>query len=400
MRNLKDFKVLVLASVFPYPADKGEKIRTYQMIESTAKCFTVDLITFLESRSLEDKIEEFKELCSIRQIDTVQMGKSRILINIIKGFISKDPVIIKSYEDRRMRRLIMRAAKKEYDAILFCGPRMALYRNELRNYKCIIDYVDALTMNMKREMYYQKNIARRIYIRLNIKKMREFEQSVKAFFTKSIIISDVDKAWLGLNDIDCTTIPICVDTDYFSYIERKCEIERTIVFLGNMYYYPNQDAVSYFLEEIWEKVLNQIPDAKLTIIGPISKRKHDCFQAVRNVSVKGYVKDIREHLREAKLMIVPLRAGSGLASKILQSLAVGVPVVCTSRANEGIWGNKEVGVFVEDNERAFADAIVELLNNYSEYEETRLKGRKFIETNFSMMKHEKMLREAILALLG
>ena len=109
--------------------------------------------------------------------------------------------------------------------------------------------------------------------------------------------------------------------------------------------------------------------------------------------VTGYVEDIRPHLEDAKLMIAPLRIGSGVANKILNGLAVGVPVVCTPRANEGIGGDKSQGIFVEDSEKSFAEVIVEILSNYDLFDGARREGRLFVEDGFSTQKHREFIAE-------
>lgn len=223
--------------------------------------------------------------------------------------------------------------------------------------------------------------------------MRSFEKRLKNSFEKSIIISDVDRIWLGLTNADCTVVPNYVDTDYFKYVERKSGRDNTIVFLGNMSYPPNHDALTYFFGEIWPLVLESLPNTILKIIGNTPSKRKKEYESAENVVVTGYVEDIRPHLEDAKLMIAPLRIGSGVANKILNGLAVGVPVVCTPRANEGIGGDKSQGIFVEDSEKSFAEVIVEILSNYDLFDGARREGRLFVEDGFSTQKHREFIAE-------
>jgi glycosyltransferase involved in cell wall biosynthesis len=395
MESNAKYKVLILSSVFPYPPDTGEKIRVYQVIESVRKYYVIDYLTFIDPTLKRRMLEKYKKISGIRMAEAVGISKRKAFFRMLKWAMSKDPMIIKCYEDKKMRQIVKKAALRDYDAVLFCGQRMALYRNEFKHERCIIDYIDAISLNMEREVEYQKNLLRKIYIYSNVRKMKRFEEWLKTSFTKSIITSETDKNWLGLSDKECTVIPICVDTDHFNCSENKRGDENILVFLGNMYYYPNQNAIEYFLEEIWPMVLQNMPDVKLRIIGKISEKHKAVYESVRNVVVTGYVDDIREYLEDAKIMIAPLRIGSGVASKILHSLALGIPVVCTSRANEGIRGDKSRGVFVEDKKEEFAKTIVELLNNAALYAESSRGGRRFIEDCFNMEKLEKDIYKVI-----
>jgi len=388
-------QVLILSSVFPYPPDRGEKIRVHQIVKSALKYFNVDLIAFTDTSRIVDRLEEYKNHYGLNNLDVVPIGRKLVFFRMIRWLLSREPIIIKCYEDKRMRSIIQKAATKEYDAILFCGQRMALYLHEFDRNKCILDYIDAISMNMEREKECQKSLLRRIYIRININKMKRFEKWLRDAFERKIIISDVDKNWLGLADRDCITIPIYVDLDYFQYQEKSSIEDNIIVYLGNMEYYPNRDAVEYFIKRIWPIILGNMPDTRLRIVGNIDEKARAKFEKAAKVSTTGYVKDIREWLKDAKLMIAPIRVGSGVASKIIQSLASGLPVVCTSIANEGIDGSEENGVFVKDDEREFASIIVEMLRNYDNYETNRIEGRRFIENNFGMKQHAILIKRTI-----
>jgi glycosyltransferase involved in cell wall biosynthesis len=158
------------------------------------------------------------------------------------------------------------------------------------------------------------------------------------------------------------TVPNGVDTGYFSPGPIRSEA-GLVVFLGPTYMYPNRDAVDWFLGTMWSTVRTAVPGARLHLVGKNPAEDRARFQAVEGVQCHGYVPDIRPQLAAAACSIVPIRVGGGTRLKILDSWAMGTPVVSTSTGCEGLATTEGENILIRDDPRAFAAAVVEVLGN-------------------------------------
>jgi glycosyltransferase involved in cell wall biosynthesis len=224
--------------------------------------------------------------------------------------------------------------------------------------------------------------------------MRTFEEDLKAKYRRSIICSKTDREWLGIDTDNCKIVPNLVDTDFFYFSNLSNVRKNTVAFVGNMKYPPNHDAIRYFVERVWPLITEHLPDAKLLVIGDCSRKLTKELSDVKNIVITGYVEDIRQYLKEAALFVAPIRMGSGVNFKVLQALSMGIPVVCSTVANDGIFGNEEAGIFVEDDPQNFAERVVEISTKYDEYNECRKEARNFIVREYSRLANTERLLQA------
>ena len=155
-----------------------------------------------------------------------------------------------------------------------------------------------------------------------------------------------------------------------------------LIFLGGFEHQPNADAVNYFLEEIWPLVHQQLPGVRFRILGSNLEEWLD-ITATETVDPVGFVEDLEPWLSRARIMVVPLRAGSGMKGKVGTSLSHGLPVVTTSIGAEGIGLINRRTALIEDEPEAFARAVVELYDDRSLWTTLSIEGKAHIESLFS-----------------
>lgn len=136
----------------------------------------------------------------------------------------------------------------------------------------------------------------------------------------------------------------------------------TIVFVGMMNYYPNHHAVHYFLDKIFPRILDEVPDARFTVVGPKPSRSIR-RRASSSVVVTGFVDDVRPYIAKAEVFVIPLRIGGGIRGKALEAMAMKIPIVTTSIGCEGINLKHEESALFADTPEEFADAVVRVLND-------------------------------------
>lgn len=159
-----------------------------------------------------------------------------------------------------------------------------------------------------------------------------------------------------------SVIPNGVDSSFFKPCKMGKTEKMTVVFVGLLSYPPNSDGLKFYLKEIHPLVKIKIPNVKFLIIGkhpPIWLEK--IAKKDQSIQLIGYVRDIREYISKAKVCICPLRFGSGTRIKILEYMAMGKPVVSTTKGAEGIDYADGRTIFIRDNPEKFAQGIIKLL---------------------------------------
>jgi len=210
----------------------------------------------------------------------------------------------------------------------------------------------------------ETNPAKRPIYGMEFRKMLAYEKSAVQSFPHVIAVSEHDRqlmrAWVDPAQI--TVVPTGVDLRHYQPDVTDREVAPLVMFVGAMDWEPNVDAVEFFCGEIWPSVLARIPEAKFRIVGRNPDRRVQQF-AGSSVEVTGRVPAVIHHLREAAVVIVPLRIGGGTRLKIYEAMAAGKAVVSTSVGAEGLDVHHGRDIVLADDSKAFADAVLMLLQD-------------------------------------
>ena len=195
-------------------------------------------------------------------------------------------------------------------------------------------------------------------------KMLRYEKKAVSQFDHVIAVSDHDKqlisAWVEAKRI--TVVPTGVDTEQFCPGQQPIQEKPLVVFVGAMDWEPNVDAVNYFCAEIWPKILAKVPGTRFRIVGRNPDRRVRAL-AAPSVEVTGRVPSVVEHLREAAVVVVPLRVGGGTRIKIYEAMAVGKAVVSTTVGAEGLDVHHGQDIVLSDQPGDFAESVAGLLRD-------------------------------------
>jgi glycosyltransferase involved in cell wall biosynthesis len=206
--------------------------------------------------------------------------------------------------------------------------------------------------------------AMRLVYRLESTKMLWYEQSAVQRFDQVIAVSEHDKklmsAWVAPKRV--TVVPTGVDTEQFSPGAQVEKQRPLVVFVGAMDWEPNVDAVKYFCGEIWPNILASVPEVRFRIVGRNPDRRVAALSS-DSVEVTGRVASVVEHLREAAVVVVPLRVGGGTRLKIYEAMAVGKAVVSTTVGAEGLDVHDGKDVVLADSPEAFSKSVIMLLRD-------------------------------------
>jgi glycosyltransferase involved in cell wall biosynthesis len=196
------------------------------------------------------------------------------------------------------------------------------------------------------------------------RKMLAYERAAVRRFPLVIAVSDHDKQLMSewVRDSRITVIPTGVELSQYTMEVSDHKLGPLVVFVGAMDWEPNVDAVEFFCRDIWPTVLEKVPEAKFRIVGRNPVRRVQQY-AGASIEVTGRVPVVIDHLREAAVVVVPLRIGGGTRLKIYEAMAAGKAVVSTSVGAEGLDVHNGEDIVLADEAPGFAEAVCRLLDD-------------------------------------
>ena len=384
-------KIFVLLSRFPYPLEKGDKLRAYNQIKCLAVNHEIHLCAMSDVKVKEDDIEALKPYC--KSIQTFNLSKFTILINIILSFFNGKPLQVGYFYNKPTSRKIDSLIKKIAPDRIFCQLlRVAEYVKNTDIPKTI-DYQDVFSAGVKRRSqtspFYMKPV-----LNMEYKRLLKYEHDVFNLFNNKTIISIPDRDLIPHPEKDKIEIVINgVDTDFFKPMEIKKEYE--LVFTGNMGYPPNVNAANFLAKEILPIVHQKKPNVKLTIAGATP---HPSVQALKSdhVHVTGWVDDIRECYAKANIFIAPMQIGTGLQNKLLEAMAMKIPSITSGLANNALNAKHGEEILVGNSADEFATHIINILENPDLAQRLAENGYAFVHSNYDWIAATKKLENLII----
>jgi glycosyltransferase involved in cell wall biosynthesis len=230
----------------------------------------------------------------------------------------------------------------------------------------------------------EKRRWRRALLALEWRKMRRCEAKACARAGLTVAVSEADRTLLTAcaPGADIRAIPTGVDTSYF-HPNGAVEAPSTLVFTGSMDWYPNEDAIMYFMDAILPEVRREVPGVSLAIVGRDPTDRLRVAAAAAGVRVTGTVADVRPYVAEASVYVVPLRVGGGTRLKIFEALAMGKAVVSTRVGAEGLPIVSDRHFLQADGPAAFARAVISLLKDPARRRALGMAGRSLVEERYS-----------------
>jgi glycosyltransferase involved in cell wall biosynthesis len=230
--------------------------------------------------------------------------------------------------------------------------------------------------------------------------MRRFEASACARADLTVAVSEADRALLAADapTARIRAVSTGVDTAFF-VPNDAAERDGRLVFTGSMDWYPNEDAVLHFIDEMLPLIRREAPGVSLAIVGRRPTERLTAAARRAGVEVTGTVDDVRPHVATAAVCVVPLRVGGGTRLKIFEALAMGKAVVSTSVGAEGLPLSPGEHYLRADDPAAFAREVVRLLRDAALRRRLGAAGRALVEARHSWTEvgrqFERLLEEAM-----
>ena len=386
-------KILFLSLRCPYPPHRGDRIRSYNFIKQLSEQHAVTVVYFAESESDIESAKHLEPFCE--RVEWVRFHRSFALMNTGVHCLSRRPLQLHYWYAPPMQRKINELLEQEdFELIHAHLFRMGQYVTEVQGPTKVLDLCDSLALNLSRRAELESNpwlakikldcTPKRFLVKLEENRVRRYEVDIMKAFDCGTVVARFDRDYLLKqdNNLNLSIVPMGVDLDYF---QPKSAVQPapSLLFTGTMNYFPNADAAIYFCNEIFPRIREQHPKAEFYIVGNHPSDPVKRLEAQDGVVVTGYVPDIRPYFEKASVFVAPLRAGSGIQTKNLEAMAMGVPVVTTPVGAMGLEADIGKELLVADTPTAFAENVVHLLNDEHLRERLARTARTRVETNYS-----------------
>jgi polysaccharide biosynthesis protein PslH len=378
-------RLMVVTPRFPYPLDRGDQLTVFNLIKHFGQRHRVALVTFLEpGQRLEDK-KHFDD--AVKAVYTVPLSRPWAYWRCALGVFGQRPLQACYFRTPEMAALVDRAVEEFQPDLLYAHSiRMGEYLLGHRSRPSVLAMQISMTLQYERLARLSSGPFAKLLNSVEFRKVRPYEPWIAGQYDGCLLISSADAKAIGRLD-NVFLSPHGVDFDYFSpKLDRAPEPGR-IIFTGNMGFPANIDAIGYFVSDILPLIRSQLPHGKLAVVGTSPAAAVQQLGRDPAITVTGRVPDLRPWLDRAEVAIDPLRIGAGLQNKVLEGMAMALPMVITSIANEGIGACADEHVRVADQPDAFAAAVVELLRDRERARALGQRARRFIVEQWSWQKH-------------
>ena len=360
-------KILWVKAGKLWPVDTGGKIRSFNILRHLARNHQVTLLSYYGGeRDSQYEAAIAQQLPGAHTIYTAAPeGTVAQSIDYILRLPSAAPYAVKKFTHPKVRDEVTRRLKDGSAEVAVCDFLSASFNfPEASPTPVVLFQHNVETMLWRRMADTEKSALRKMSYRIEARKMESYETRTLQLFRHVIAVSDHDRKEMLALAPECriTVVPTGVDTEHYQPAPSVSGTPPRIVFTGSMDWEPNIDAVEYFCQEIFPSVLAQFPDARFQIVGrnPYPRVKK---LASASVKVTGTVPSVAEYLRNATVVIVPLRIGGGTRLKIFEAMAMRKALVSTSIGAEGLDVTSGKDCLLADDAQTFAAAILALLRD-------------------------------------
>jgi len=375
----------MLTQVLPYPPDSGPKIKTYNVIKYLTQHHRVTLVSFVRGEQSEH-VRHLERYC--QAVYTVPMVRSVIRDAWYMGLslLTRQPFLVLRDDRKAMRNLVDRLrVEQHFDVVHADQLNMGQYVERVPGAFKLLDAHNPLWLLYKRLWETMSPGPRNWLLGRDWRLLKTYEGRLVREFDATLAVSQEDKVALqeaAGESVDITVIPIAVDTDEVAVVEREPN-SKHVLHIGTMYWPPNIDGVLWFARRVFPLILQQCPDVQFDVVGARPPREIVAMSGGdTGINVTGYVANPTSYLRQAALMVVPLRAGGGMRVKILNGLAQGIPIVSTTLGCEGIRVIPGEDVLVADDPAEFAAAVLRVLNEPELARQLSVNGRRLVEAQY------------------
>ena len=373
------------------PPDTGGKIRSYNILRELARLHSVTFFSFYGAHDYdlhpELKSSFDRVICMPLKLPPAKSPTEMLSYGI--RLFSQQPYGISKFCRTEVRRRLRALVEKEGYDVIVCDFMAAAGVVPWHSPTAKVLFTHNVEATIWRRHYeVAGNTVWKTVSWLEWKKMDNAERRYLRLADHVLTVSEADRDSFAsvIDPAKLTVIPTGVDIEYFQPLAVE-EKPNSLVFTGSMDWLPNEDAIFYFLDQIYPLIVEKCPDASLEVVGRKPSRKLRVrAQEEKNVTLTGWVEDIRPHVAPGSVCIVPLRIGGGTRLKIFEAMAMAKTVVSTSIGAEGLPVKSGENIVLADSPGDFASRVISLLHDPGERKRIGNAARTMVEEKYGWPK--------------
>jgi hypothetical protein len=372
-------KIFFACHRFPFPPNRGGKIRPFNMIRHLSQKHEIFVASLAHTRQELDEGAGLKKYCA--EIYAEVLPEKLRWLQAIRALPTTTPSSVAYFGSSRLTQRVKQAARRiTFDAVIVHCAFAAQYGIGIPAKFRLMDFGD-LDSGKWLDYSEWRSFPLSWGYYLEGHKLLCYERQLAAVFDYCTLTTQGELEEFKKLEVDRphSVIPNGVDGSYFHPDGGPAQAKAVAVFLGRMDYYPNIDGVLDFAKRIFPLIQAAVPEVEFRIIGSNPTPAVQRLREMPGVTVTGFVRDTRPFLNDAVVSVAPLRMARGTQNKILESMAMGIPVVATSEAAKGVAAIPEQHILIGNTPDAFARQVIGLLKDGKLRADLSKAGRERVE---------------------
>lgn len=362
-------RIMFLVHRVPYPPNKGDKIRALWELKSLAGKHEIDLFAFYDAPEDRESVDQLRPFCRECYVEPLSWWGSRL--RALAAALRGRPFTTAFFQSSRMAKRIHDAlASRNYDAVLIFSSSMAQYVENETGLARVLDMVDVDSAKWA-DYAAQGSFLLRWLWRQEGRLLSRYESKLAQSFSQTLLCTDAEAALLRGCVAPGARVGVLrhmIDTEYFdpantAPLSELLKWQPYVVFSGSMDYAPNIEAVEWFYRNALPLVRASMPEAKFVIVGRNPAKSVQALAQDPAVLVTGSVPDVRPYLRAAAVAVAPMLLARGVQNKILEAMAMGLPVASSSKAAVAFPPEIADLILVEDDAALLAQKLIDVIRN-------------------------------------
>lgn len=385
-------KLFVLLSRFPYPLEKGDKLRAFHQIRELAASFEIHLVCLTDKKIDKAWEAEVKQYC--RTLHIFKLNKALIYLNTAKQFFTDKPYQVGYFYQHAIQRKINQLIADIRPDHIYCQLiRTAEYVKNFQHIPKTIDYMDALAKGMLRRSEIARGIRKQLF-QSEARRLGAYENRIFDYFNHHTIISAQDRKLIQHPSAQqIAVIENGIGPEFLDYSTQH-EKKYDLIFIGNLNYPPNIECAEFIAKQLVPELKKRGLSPSVLISGA-NPHQRLLKLATDQIAIRGWVPDIRTSYCSGRIFVAPLFIGTGLQNKLLEAMALGLPCITTSLVNNALGAAEGKELLIGENASEFADAVEKLIASPAMASDLATAGKNFVASTYSWKKSTEKLRKLL-----
>jgi polysaccharide biosynthesis protein PslH len=373
------------------------RVRPFNLIKYLSTTHDISLVSLLCDEYEQELVKSVSNFCA--SVDLVPLPKSQAYTNCLRALPSLTPLRVAYYQSptfiQRIQRVILeQSIDVLHGELIKTVPTLHAISGQ-ETIPIVYDSVDCISSYLQQQWSTARNPLQKLFVYSELQKMRRYESQELKTFDRIVITSKRDRNHLidlGVPRDHIHVLPNGVDIEYFTPPTTPRD-KHSLVFCAKLDYYPNSQGILHFCQETLPLIWKRQPEVRLTIVGSNPPQSVRNLAQDERITITGYVPDIRPYLARASIALSPLIVAAGIQNKVLEALAMGAPTVATPQSCSSLQVKNNADLLIAEGGQAYADAVLELLENAQLAQSLSRAGRRYVEQHHSWATTSNILSE-------